>query len=86
MFTKLATFAAAALIVAAIADPAHASLMQNGTGLNGIMENGLTLNGTGWVNGLSLNGQVANGQVANGTASQSGSFAIDGIALPADAR
>lgn len=48
MFTKLASFAAAALVIASIAPPAHA-----GPG----WFNGISIQGTGW-NGFSLNGNA----------------------------
>jgi len=84
MFTKLASFSAAALIALTAAGTAHASGGCNGLSLNGfavqngIMENGIASNG-GSYNGVMLK----NSLTPNGTAFQSNSFAIDGITLPA---
>ena len=69
MFTKIASFAAAAtLIVATIAPPAHAA----GGWVNGVE-----------LNGVELNGQKSNGQKSNGTDQITSGFVIDGIELPA---
>lgn len=85
MFAKLASFAAAAFLLASIAPPAHAQvqigLKSNGVSLNGTKVNGAKINGTR-VNGTRLNGQKANGRAFQGTSS----FAIDAIELPAAMR
>ena len=80
MFTKLASFAAAALIVATVAPPAHAGIMTNGKKVNGVEFNGKK------ANGVEFNGQKSNGRNFQGTSTGTTSFAIDGIELPRDAR
>ena len=101
MFTKLASFAAAALVLATIAPPAHAQaqaqmgLKANGTGLNGGTFNGGTFNGGSFnggglqgtsLNGGGLQGTSLNGGGLQGTSAGTSSFAIDGIELPAAMR
>ena len=76
MFTKLASFAAAALVLASIAPPAHAGESANGVRINGVRVNGMVLNG------MVLNGFTLNSRNMQGTATGATGFAIDGIELP----
>lgn len=66
MFTKIASVAAAALVIAAVAPPAHAGFRANGPSLNSI----------------TLNGAKLNAITLNGAATAIVNFAIDGIELP----
>ena len=86
MFAKIASFAAAALVIASIAPPAHAGVKANGLALNGLALNGLSINGlarNGLArNGLARNGLARNGLSRNGAAPATVNFTIDGIELP----
>lgn len=66
MFTKIASFAAAAQVIASIAPPAHAGFKLNGLAING----------------LARNGTFVNGLARNGAAPATVNFTIDGIELP----
>ncbi len=80
MFIKLASFAAAVVVLASIAPPAHAGESANGVRINGTFINGANFNG------LRTNGTFINSRNMQGTATGATGFAIDGIDLPRDAR
>lgn len=86
MLTKLASFAAAALVLASIAPPAHAGVRVNGTFLNGTFPNGTFVNGLRqngtFVNGTFINGYSINSRNMQGTATGAAGFAIESIELP----
>jgi hypothetical protein len=97
MFSKIASFTAATLVIAAIAAPAHAGIKKNGvednghsyqgTSRNGVAGNsrswqGVSENGRGW-QGRTWQGLKINGLKPNGADAAANGFAIDGIVLPA---
>jgi hypothetical protein len=90
MFKTILMTAAAALVATAVAAPAHAFVIVNGDGVNGLQRNGIVPNGQ-FENGIVPNGQFENGGSENGQSLQGTStgavaFVIDSIELPPQAR
>jgi hypothetical protein len=95
MLKTIITFAALATLTATTIAPAHAYIIMNGGGTNGVWPNGGTPNGGGnngqLPNGGTPNGGIPNGGIPNGTTpngaeSSSSTLTIQAIELPPETR